>query len=464
MKNYHSTLLRSCWLFAFFTWVSGIPVQAQDATDSIVIRRIFDAALNEGDCYRVLEHLCTKIGPRLSGSKGAEEAVKYTRSVMEQYGYGQVFLQDVMVPHWERGNISKAEMVSAGKKYPLQICALGGSVATPEKGVSGSVIEVQSFEELENLGEHQVKDKIVFFNRAFDPTHIHTFRAYGGAVGQRSVGASIAAKLGAKAVIVRSMTHRIDDFPHAGGMHYDTLYPKIPAVAVSTKGAELLSKTLKENPDLQVTYTINPQWYPDAASHNVVWQWNGTRLPSEFITVGGHLDAWDLGQGAHDDGAGCVQSIEALRLLNMVGYVPARNIRAVMFMNEENGLRGGLEYAALAEKNGEVHRLAIESDRGGFTPRGFSIDHGGDTLAFFKRFSSLLAPYGLTDWVKGGSGSDIGPLRKLGTVCVGYIPDSQRYFDVHHAGSDVFEAVNKRELELGAASLAALIYLFDKYW
>ncbi|MBX7203180.1 MAG: M28 family peptidase [Bacteroidia bacterium] len=439
-------------------------LHAQNKEDSLFIRQIFDAALTKGDCYRVLEHLCTQIGPRLSGSKGAEDAVVYTRSVMEDYGFDKVFLQDVMVPHWERGNISKASFVSGKQKHNLQICALGSSIATPAAGISGKVIEVKNFDELEKLGTEKVKDKIVFFNRPFDDRHIHTFRAYGGAVDQRGSGASKASKLGAVAVIVRSMTHLIDDFPHAGNMHYDPQYPKIPAAAVSTKGAELLSEILKKDPELLLTYTINCTTHPDAPSHNVVGQLNGNTNPDEYIVVGGHLDAWDLAQGAHDDGAGCVQSMEALRLLQMLGYKPKHSLRAVMFMNEENGLRGGLKYAELAKEKGEVHRFAIESDRGGFTPRGFSIDHGGDTLAFFQRFSKLIAPYGLTDLVQGGSGADIGPLRKHGTICVGYIPDSQRYFDYHHAGNDNFDAINKRELEMGAASMAVLIYLADKYW
>jgi carboxypeptidase Q len=464
MRHLTHTFLPVQRLFflAFAFIFSGL--KSQDAEDSVFIRRIYDAALTQGDCYRVLEHLCTKIGPRLSGSKGAEDAVAYTRSVMEQYKFDKVFLQDVMVPHWERGNISRAELVNGKERLPLNICALGGSVPTPATGVSARVIEVQNFEELEQLGKDKIAGKIVFFNRAFDPRHIYTFQAYGGCVNQRHAGASKAAKFGAVAVIVRSMSHRTDEFPHTGSMGYDTLYPKIPAVAVSTKGADLLTEKLRKNPELILNYTINTQWFPDAPSHNVVGQIDGSVNSGSYIIAGGHLDAWDNGQGAHDDGAGCVQSMEALRILQMLGYKPKNSLRAVMFMNEENGLRGGLKYAELAKEKGEIHRFAIESDRGGFTPRGFSIDHEADTVNFVKRFGHLLAEYGLTDIIKGGSGADIGPLKKQGAVCVGYLPDSQRYFDYHHAGSDRIEAVNKRELELGAAAIATLMYLADKYW
>lgn len=436
----------------------------QENTDSLFIRRIFDAALTESDCYNVLEHLCTKIGPRLSGSRGAAEAVSYMNAVMQGYKFDKVILQDVMVPHWERGKINETYIKNGDKKYPLSVSALGGSVGTPGEGILSGVVEVKNFEELERLGRNNIQGKIVFFSRAFDAKHIYTFNAYAGCVDQRGSGASQAAKYGAAAVIVRSMTHLHDDHPHTGAMHYDTLFPRIPAIAVSTKDSDFLSRMLKENPDLKLFMKMDCRMLPDTLSHNVVGQINGTVFPDEFIITGGHLDAWDNGQGAHDDGAGCVQSIEALRILRNLGFKPKHSLRAVNFMNEENGLRGGLKYAELAKENHERHRFAIESDRGGFTPRGFSIDAGKDTIDFVKRFKNLLEPYGLNEIIKGGSGADIGPLKKQGAICIGYIPDSQRYFDYHHAETDRFEAVNKRELELGAAAIATLMYLADKYW
>lgn len=437
---------------------------SQTREDSIMIRKIFDFALTEGQCYQVLEHLCTKVGPRLSGSQGAADAVQYTKQAMEKFGFDKVFLQDVMVPHWERGQKEHATIIAGNERIPVNISALGNSVATGAQGVQGEVIEVHQVDDLDKLGREKVEGKIVFFNRAFDPRPINTFEAYAGCVDQRYAGASKAAKYGAKAVVVRSMTHIIDDFPHTGNMGYDPQYPKIPAVAISTLGAEKLSSMLKTSPQLNLHYFTDCRNLPDAPSHNVVGQLNGKERPNEFMICGGHLDAWDNGQGAHDDGAGCVQSMEALRILKELGYQPRHSLRAVMYMNEENGGRGGRKYAELAVQNKEVHRFAIESDRGGFTPRGYSIDHGKDTVDFLQRFRPLLEPYGLHNINKGGSGADVGPLKKTGTVVVGYVPDSQRYFDIHHAGSDTFDKINKRELEMGAASMAAILYLMDKYW
>jgi hypothetical protein len=382
--------------------------------------------------------------------------------VMKEEKFDVSTLQPVMVPHWVRGQESRVEVKQKGAPTKkLQSCALGGSIGG--KAFAG-VIEVQQFEELEKLGEAGIKGKIVFFSRPMEPRHIHTFEAYGGCVDQRWAGPSKASKYGAVATLVRSVSLREDEFPHTGSMAYDSLYPKIPALAISTADASWLSAALKKNPSLRLEIESFSKLLPDTLSHNVVAQLTGSAKPNEFLITGGHLDAWDNGQGAHDDGAGCVQSMEAIRILHELGYKPRHSMRAVMFMNEENGLRGGKRYAELADSLQEKHIYAIETDRGGFTPRGFYIDSDNpETVAKIAAYRSLLEPYGLHDFKKGGGGADIGPLKKQGTVCLGYIPDSQRYFDVHHAASDTFDKVNKRELELGAASIAALLYLLDKY-
>ena len=431
----------------------------QTAEDSIFIRKIFNFALTNGECYEVLTHLCTQIGPRLSGSKGADQAVKYMESVMFQQKLDKVQLQEVMVPHWERGNICEVKANLQNKM--LSACALGGSVGGNIQ--SAQVVEIKQFEELEKLGEVGIKGKIVFFSRPMEPTHIHTFEAYGACVEQRWGGAAKASKYGAIATLTRSMSLKEDKLPHTGSMSYDSLYPKIPALAISTEDATWLSKAIADQQDLNISIQLNSRTLPDTLSHNVMGDLVGNIAPNEILLTGGHLDAWDNGQGAHDDGAGCVQSIEALRILKSLGYTPNRTIRAVLFMNEENGLRGGKKYAEIAAGSNQKHILAIESDRGGFTPRGFYIDGEQADVLKIKKYKSLLEPYGLHDFKKGGGGADIGPLKKQGTLCLGYIPDSQRYFDVHHAGSDVIENVNKRELELGAASIAAMLYLIDKY-
>lgn len=433
--------------------------------DELVIRKIFDEALSRGRSYEMLYDLTTKIGPRLSGSPGAAAAVEWSRHVMQDYGFDSVWLQPVMVPHWVRGQKEVARIINSKKMgtVELNICALGGSIGTGPSGRAANVIEVKSIEELKAFGTRAVQGKIVFFNRPMDPTKINTFAAYGGAVDQRGNGAPEAAKLGAIAVIVRSMGSNLEDYPHTGGVRYVTGVPMIPAVAVSTRHAELLSKLLKDDRDLQLYIETHSEILPDAPSFNVIGQINGGEYRDEIILVSGHLDSWDLGQGAHDDGAGCVQAIEVLRLFKLMGYKPKRSIRAVMYMNEENGLKGGIKYAELAEKNKEKHIAAIESDRGGFVPRGFSMSMNDPERQKIQGWKSLLEPYGLTDFSQQGGGADIGPLGPLGVPLIGYLPDSQRYFDYHHTQEDTIDKVNKRELEMGAASMAALVYLLDQY-
>ncbi|NID08544.1 M20/M25/M40 family metallo-hydrolase [Fibrivirga algicola] len=431
--------------------------------DSVAIRRIYNEALSNGKSHEWLRYLTQQIGPRLSGSAGAQKAVDWTKQLMEQQGFDRVFLQEVMVPHWVRGAKEVAYIQIGKQKTNVPIAALGGSVATPAKGVEAQVIEVKSFPELRALGAEKVKGKIVFFNRPMDPTKTITFDAYGGAVDQRAGGATEAAKLGAVGAIIRSMGLAQDDYPHTGGTRYGTGVPLIPTAAISTNGANLLSKSLAENPTLTFYFKQNCESLPDAKSYNVVGEIKGSEKPDEIIVVGGHLDSWDLGQGAHDDGTGCMQSIEVLRIMKTLGIKPKRTIRAVMFMNEENGLRGGVKYADLAKQNNEKHIAAIESDEGGFTPRGFGIVGTPQQKEKVLQWKPLLAPYGLHDIGPGGGGADIGPLVNIGTVLFGFKPDSQRYFDFHHTAADRFEMVNKRELELGGASMAALVYLLDTY-
>lgn len=440
-------------------------VMAQ-VSDSVMLRQIYDVALMEGHTYKNLEHLCKQIGPRLSGSKNAQKAVEWSKKVMEEYDFDRVYLQEVMVPHWERGAKEVAYITEGSTKIPVRIAALGGSIASPAGGITANVVEVKNFEELRAMGE-SVKGKIVFFNRPFDARFFDTFEAYNGAVNQRGQGAVEAAKLGAVGVIVRSMTNIIDDNPHTGGMRYQVGITKIPAAAISTKAAELLSQKLKSKNGraIKLYFKQNCQTLPDALSYNVIGEIRGSVNPENIITVGGHLDSWDLAEGAHDDGTGVTQSIEVLRIFNVLKLKPQNTIRAVMFMNEENGLRGGAKYAELAKQNNEKHIAALESDEGGFTPRGFTIEDSPSALAHLSKWKPLFEPYKVSDIVAGGSGSDLGPLKTAvpGIVLIGFKPDSQRYFDIHHASSDVFENVNKRELELGAASMASLIYLIDKY-
>lgn len=455
-------------LIAFSSYDSLKSVKNSEPTvnkaDSIVVRQLFNSALSNGKSYQWLDHLSNNIGGRLSGSPQAQQAVEWGEKLMKDLGFDKVWLQPVMVPHWVRGEKEVAYFTIGKIKYDVAICALGGSVSTPKKGVSGEVIEVNSLAEAEALGE-KLRGKIVFFNRPFEDTPIETFKSYSGCVDQRGGGAKVTGKFGVLGVIVRSMTHSIDNFPHTGAMGYGDIpdNEKVPAAAISTIAANLLSEKLKENPNLKFYFKQSCETLPDAPSFNVIGEMTGSEFPDTFITVGGHLDSWDLGDGAHDDGAGIVQSIEVLRLFQLNGIKPKHTIRAVLFMNEENGLRGGRKYAEEAKKNNENHIAALESDSGGFTPRGFSLDANGKSLELIKSWKPLLAPYGLHDINKGHGGADIGPLKSETITLISYKPDSQRYFDYHHATIDTFDKINKRELELGAASMASLIYLLDNY-
>lgn len=451
--------MRSVSLFIVFL----VSASVGHSQDKGVIKSIFDTELTKGRSYENLEFLSTRIGARLSGSPGAAAAVEWCRQILSGFS-DTVTLQPVMVPHWVRGVPETATILSPRRgPMSVNVCALGNSVGTGPRGITGKVIEVKDFEQLKKLGTRNIQGKIVFFNRPMDASRIHTFDAYSGAVDQRANGASEAARYGAIGVIVRSMSTNIEDYPHTGSLVYATDAPKLPAIAISTLHADLLSKILTDEQDVEFFFETHCEMLPDVLSYNVIGELKGTTHPEEIILVSGHLDSWDLAQGAHDDGAGIVQAMEVLRLFKLLGYAPRRTIRAVMYMNEENGLRGGTEYARVARLRREKHIAAIESDEGGFTPRGFNMNASDQVRNKIKGWGPLLEPYGLTDFGLPGGGADISPLEKDGVPCIGYMPDSQRYFSYHHTQEDTFDKVNKRELELGAAAISALVYLIDQY-
>jgi len=440
--------------------------EANEKEDAATIKQIFDTALTSGKAHDWLRFLSLQIGGRLSGSVEADQAVEYTKTELEALGLDRVYLQPVMVPKWVRGAPEFAYIeTTPGVTTTVPITALGGSIATSSMGLKAGVVEVKSLDELEQLGRARIEGKIVFYNRPMEPTLINTFAAYGGCVDQRYSGAEAAAKFGAVGVIVRSMNLRLDDLPHTGAMSYGDLPldQRIPAAAISTKGADLLSATLSLNKQTQFYFKQNSRNFPDVKSYNVIGEIKGSLYPDEIMVVGGHLDSWDLGDGSHDDGAGVVQSMDVLSLLKRVGYRPKRTIRVVLFMNEEHGLRGGNEYARVALAEGEKHVFALESDSGGFTPRGFSFDTDKATFEQIKSWSNYFYPYLSDRFELGGGGADIGPLKPQGLILAGLKPDSQRYFDHHHSDNDRFEHVNKRELELGAAAMTALVYMMDNY-
>ncbi len=443
------------------------PSYTQSDQDARMLKRIHDNILQHGDCYDWLHHLSEDIGGRLAGSEQSMEAIEYTASVLRAFA-DTVYLQECTVPYWVRGKSETVKIVNlpGDEAFTLDALALGNSIGTGFNGVTAPVVEVQTLDEVKELGFDGINGKIVFFNRPMDARQIRTFYAYGGAADQRVNGPAIAAEYGAVGAVVRSLTTLTDDVPHTGVTRYKDGVPKIPAVAISTEDANTLSRFLiSHDPSIYIE-THCKMLDPQKLSYNVVAEVTGSTYPEEIILVGGHLDSWDVGGGAHDDGAGCVHAMEVLSTLYNITYRPQRTLRCVLFMNEENGLGGGLAYAAASNSNKEYHMAAIESDAGGFSPRGFSCDATDEVFAPLYRqateWQSLLEPYGLY-LSKGGSGADINPLKDQNGLLFGLRPDSQRYFDYHHTKNDKIDAVNERELKLGAAAMTSLVYLLDKY-
>lgn len=447
-------------LFVFLT-CSWIGYSQQ--TDSAFIRTLYNHALTDGHAYENLRSLCKDIGARLSGSAEAEMAVEWSKKLMESYHFDKVYLQPVMVPYWKRGTTEAGWIRTSDKKlHKVNLLALGGSIAT-NGTMEAEVVEFKHLDDLKKANRKQVENKIVFINQPMNEQDISTFKAYGGCYAIRGYGAVEASKLGAKAVIIRSIGMPVDEHPHTGMMSYADSVKKIPAAAISTSDAERLSAFLKTQ-KAHFVMKLNCEDLGMVQSYNVIAEMTGSIHPNKFITVGGHLDSWDTGEGAHDDGAGLMHSLEAMRILKKVNYKPRHTLRLVFFMNEENGNQGGENYAKWCKENGEEHIAAIESDRGGFAPRGFHCDGPDDKIAFLQSLEPRLRHYELHIFEKGYGGVDISPLKKYyqGIPLFGFVPDSQRYFDFHHAPSDVFESVNKRELELGCAAVSSLLYFIDQ--
>ena len=453
----------SIFFLFFFLCISKILLPQSEAEANI--QMLFKKSLTEGKSYEWLEHLSNKIGGRLSGSLNSKRAIEWSKNELENLGLDKVYLQPVMVPKWIRGTFEYANIeTSPGNTINVPVCALGGSISTPLGGLRANVVEVKTFDELSEKKKN-IEGKIVFFNRSMRADLVDTFEAYSEAVNQRLQGAEIAARHGAVGVIIRSLNLKLDDQPHTGTMSYGTLplSKRIPAASISTNGAELLSSMLSLNKNLKFYLKQNCKNLPDVKSYNVIGEIKGSKHPDEIMLVGAHLDSWDLGDGAHDDGAGVVQSMEVPRLLKKINYKPKRTLRIVLFINEENGQRGAVKYSEQSKINKENHVFAIESDAGGFTPRGFSIDSNKEKFQIIENWSNYFKPYFIHYFEKGESGADISYLKNKNNVLVGFKPDSQRYFDYHHSENDVFSSINKRELELGAASMASLIYLVDYF-
>jgi hypothetical protein len=428
----------------------------QENQSADTLKMFFQNALQHETAYRWLQELCEK-GHRLSGSPSSYKAVDWAVATLKEAGLDKVWTQEFDVPHWVRGE-ERAVILQNGRE--LNVTALGGSVGTLG-WVPGEVVEIMNWDELDALGEN-LKGKVVFYNRPMDPTFMETGMGYGTAVDQRWAGAMRAGAYGAVGVIVRSVTTRHDDFPHTGSMGYVDTIPKIPALGISTNDADELSAMLSTGDKLDVKMFLSCHQRPDTVGYNVIGEITGSQFPDEIIVVGGHLDSWDLGTGAQDDGAGCVQSMEVLKQFIDLGIRPKRTIRVVLFANEENGLRGARHYAAVAKEKEEFHMLGIESDGGGYSPQGFRIQGSDEAVAYIRSYRELFAPFGMFKFVKSGSGADVGRLKTDRNIMLGLHVDGSRYFDVHHTSQDNIDHVNPRELELGTAAMSAMIFLIDR--
>ena len=444
----------------FFQFITAQNISSVESR----ISDLYIKSLTKGMSYSWLEHLSKNIGGRLSGSLNTERAIDWVRNELINIGLDSVWLQPVMVSKWVRGSFEYANIESSpGNIINVNICSLGGSIATPKGGIKAKVVEVKNLEELKSIGRKNINGKIVFFNRPMEPGFIDTFKAYEGALDQRYSGAAEAAKYGAVAVIVRSMNLRLDDYPHTGEMSYGSLpiSKRIPAAAISTNDAELLSSMISLNPNLNFFLRQDCKNYPDVKSYNVIGQIKGTDFPEKIILVGAHIDSWDLGDGAHDDGAGVVQCMEVLRLLKIINYKPKNTIRLVLFVNEENGGSGAKAYSEIISKKREKHILALESDSGAFAPKGFVFDTGEAYFERILKWKPYFQPYNINLFKIDYIGTDFRLLNNDALVLSGLKTDSQRYFIYHHSEIDTFETINKRELEIGSATMAALIFLTD---
>ena len=437
--------------------ISGGAALAQSPADRIIERELASTR-----AYDTLAYLTDNIGPRLSGSKGAELAVKWTTQQLRDWGF-DVRNEKVMVPHWVRG-AERGHLVSHNDQK-IVLTALGGSIATPAAGITAEVVEVTSYEQLAELGRAKIAGKIVFYNKPMDMALVESgqaFDAYGKAVVFRGGGASRAAEFGAVAAVIRSVASGSLRTPHTGSMRYDEKFPKIPAAAITTEDADLVHRLLAKGERVRMHLVLTPKLLPDVPSANVIAEIRGRERPDEVVLIGGHLDSWDLGTGAIDNGSGVAMVMETLRAMKELGIRPKRTIRGVLFMNEENGLRGGRKYFENVAKREELHKhiAAIESDAGAAPPTAFITTLEGAAVDRMQSRAAILrriAPMKFTS--SKHTGADTSPLTDAGVPGFGLVPEPRHYFDFHHTPADTLDKVDPKALAQNTAALAALAYL-----
>lgn len=428
------------------------PTSAVEPSD--VAARIVGAALVRSRAYDTLAHLTDRIGPRLSGSSGLESAVRWTAAEMERNGADRAWTDKVMVPHWVRG--AERARIVAPVEQTMHAVALGGSVPTPEEGITAEVIEAETYDELHALGA-TVKGKIVLYSKRMVRNGGEK-DGYGAAVRYRSSGAVEAAKLGAVGALLRSVGTATFRLPHTGMTSYDEQVPKIPFAAIADEDADLIHRLLQSGNPVRVQLVLGCAILPDSESANVIADFRGRDKADEIVVIGAHLDSWDLGTGAIDDGAGVAIVMETMRLLKSLDLRPRRTIRAVLFTNEENGLRGGRAYAEAHRDELPGHVAAIESDSGGAKPLGFGVSAGTGGDAAVRAIAANLKSIGADEVTVGGGGADISPMRPAGVPQIGLRQDATRYFDYHHTAADTLDKVDPHELAMNVAALAVLAY------
>lgn len=451
MKNYFALIL-----LLFIT----LEMQTQN-NDSVFVKKIFDNALTNQFAYLNLEYLCEYAPGRLVGSENSLIAIEFMKQYFENLHVDSVYYQEFSTPAWKCDSSSAFILSSIVKPIMLHCDALGPSPSTPLTGITAEVIEVKTLHELELLGKDVISGKIVFFNRKWDHTFVRTFEGYGNAVDQRSRGPEKAAEYGASAVIIRSVTNRLDNIPHTGNTHYAD--KKIPAIAIGTLDADLLSECLLKDSKIKVWVFVDAEVIPETKTYNLIAEIKGKEKPEEIIVIGSHIDTWFNTQGAHDDGAGVVMTSDVLRIFEELNIENNRTIRVVIYMDEELYQSGGKAYAKYVKDAGENHYLALESDGGAFTPSMFTVDGTVENVEGIARFLEYLEPYGIDKIKAGWGGVDIGPLKEMNVPLMSYGTDSQRYFDLHHSANDSFDKINLRELQLGSGCITSIIYLIDKY-
>lgn len=439
----------------------GFIIQAQD-TEKNTIAAIYQNALTSYDSYNNLKELCTKAPGRLMGSKASELAIQILKASVDKLHPDNCYLQNYTTPSWRVKSPCRATVLYGSKKESLNVVNLGLSVSTPVNGITGEILEMQTLGALDSLGANDVRGKIVFFNREMDNSKTTTFEQYGGAIDQRAGGASKAAQYGAVGVLVRSLSTEHYNFPHTGVSRYKEGVTKIPNISISTNDADKLSRLNKGNKGVKVWMKSETETIDSAKTANLIAEIKGSKHPEKIIVIGAHMDAWFNTPGAHDDGAGCEQMIDVFRIFNELNIKPENTIRLVLFMDEEMYQSGSKVYAESVGKGKKEHIAAIESDAGGLLPLGFGIEAGDTVINAIKKLSEPLVEYGIYKTAKGHGGTDISPLKQFDIPLIGLVTNSQRYFEYHHSANDTVENVSRREMQLGSAAIASLVYLIDR--